>query len=213
MGKLIDLTGQKFNHLEVLRKDDSRHENCACWICRCDVCGREVSMKANTLKSLRQHTCGCGHPMKDVQNQSRDRLYGIWIKMKHRCYNTKAGKYKNYGGRGITMCEEWLKDYNTFRDWALAHGYEETLTIDRINVNGNYEPDNCRWIPLNEQGKNTTRTVRITVNGITKCKEDWGKYLDGKRASATKTVLNKLKKHFGDDTQIFVQKGNVKYAI
>lgn len=212
MGKLIDLTGQKFNHLEVLRKDDSRHEDCACWICRCDVCGREVSMKANKLKSLRQQTCGCGHPMKDVQNQSRDRLYGIWIKMKHRCYNPKAGKYKNYGGRGITMCEEWLKDYNTFRDWALAHGYEETLTIDRINVNGNYEPDNCRWIPLNEQGKNTTRTVNITVCGISKCQSDWANDLGMPKFSHTETIINRIKNTFKNAT-IYVKKGSVEYDI
>jgi hypothetical protein len=213
MGKLIDLTGQKFNHLEVLRKDDSRHENCACWVCKCDVCGCEVSMKANALKSLRYQTCGCGHPMNDVQGQSRDRLYGIWIKMKHRCYNAKTKHYKNYGARGITICDEWLNDYNVFRDWALSNGYKDTLTIDRIDFDGNYEPSNCRWTTLQEQNRNTSRTVKITVNGITKCKEDWSRFIDGKGTRKTTTVLMKIRKWLGDDVTICVQKGNEKYVF
>ncbi len=213
MSKLIDLAGQKFNHLEVLRKDDSRHENCACWICRCDICGREVSMKSNKLKSLRQQTCGCGHPMKDVQNQSRDRLYGIWIKMKHRCYNQKSGKYKRYGGRGITICNEWLTDYNAFRDWALSHGYKDDLTIERIDNNGNYEPNNCKWATWHEQSKNTSRTVNITVNGTIKCKSEWARFLNCRIDSSTKTIIAKLKRTFGADVLIAVKKGECEYAV
>ena len=196
MGKLIDLTGQKFNHLEVLYKDNTRNEDCACWICRCDVCGRLVSMKSNKLKSLRQQTCGCGHPMKDVQGQSRDRLYGIWIKMKHRCYNPKAGKYRRYGARGIKICNEWLNDYDTFRNWALQNGYSDKLTIERIDNNDDYCPENCRWATWKEQAQNTCRTVRITVDGITKNKSEWAEILNKRNDSATKTIINKLKDKF-----------------
>ena len=195
-----------------MRKDDSRRENCACWICKCDLCGCEVSVKANTLKSLRQQTCGCGHPMKDVQGQSRDRLYGIWIKMKHRCYNPKTKGYKNYGARGITICQEWLDDYNNFRDWALSNGYKEDLTIDRIDVNGNYSPENCRWATWQEQSRNTTKTVHITVNGITKCKSDWAVEMKLSKSPPTERVINSLKRVYGN-VPIYIKKGDVEYEV
>ena len=93
------------------------------------------------------------------------KLNRVYHGMKERCYYANNKEYKNYGGRGISVCKEW-EDFPSFAKWAYENGYDDSLTIDRIDNNGNYEPDNCRWIPLNEQGKNTTRTVNITVCGI-----------------------------------------------
>ena len=213
MGKLENLVGQQFNYLEVIRRDENRHGQCAYWICLCHKCGNEVSVGSTTLKSLRQKTCGCGHPMKDVQGQSRDRLYGIWIKMKHRCYNPKDVHYKNWGARGIRICAEWLENYNNFRDWALANGYEDNLSINRIDNDGNYCPENCEWVTLQEQNKNTSKTVHITIDGITKCKKDWSIELGYNYSPSTKIIINKLKKVYGIDTIIHIKKGDTEYDI
>lgn len=105
------------------------------------------------------------------------RLYGIYQNMLKRCFNNRTSAYKDYGGRGITVCDEWRKDFMSFYNWALNNGYEETLTIDRTDVNGNYEPSNCRWIPMGEQSRNTRKNVYFTYNGETKIISDWVKEL------------------------------------
>lgn len=109
-----------------------------------------------------------------IHGESGTKLNRKWKKMKERCYNTNCERYKNYGGRGITVCEEW-QGFIPFRDWALANGYEEGLSIDRINNDGNYEPSNCRWVTMAEQNRNTSRTVRITIDGVTKCASEWAR--------------------------------------
>lgn len=105
------------------------------------------------------------------------KLYNIWITMLHRCEDEKREKYKDYGGRGITVCEEW-HDANVFMDWAFDNGYEEGLQIDRIDVNGNYEPSNCRWVTAKENSRNRRNTVFLTVNGETKCVAEWCEVVD-----------------------------------
>ncbi len=100
---------------------------------------------------------------------AKTRLNNIYHDMKNRCNNSKNYRYKNYGGRGIKVCEEWQKSFISFYKWAINNGYNENLTIDRINVNGNYEPENCRWIPLKQQFYNKTDNVYYWVNGEKKC--------------------------------------------
>lgn len=100
------------------------------------------------------------------------KLYNIWITMLHRCEDVKREKYKDYGGRGISVCEEW-HDANVFMDWAFANGYESGLQIDRIDVNGNYEPSNCRWVTPKENSRNRRNTVFLTIDDETKCVAEW----------------------------------------
>lgn len=101
------------------------------------------------------------------------RLYRAWTNMRNRC-NRKADKeYKHYGGRGIKVCEEWKNDFETFKEWALSNGYYDNLTLDRIDTNGNYEPNNCRWITRKAQNNNMTTNVRLTYNGITHNLSEW----------------------------------------
>lgn len=110
--------------------------------------------------------------------RSSTRIYIIHKGMKQRCYDKNYRKYKNYGGRGITICDEWLDDFGAFYDWAMNNGYRDDLTIDRIDANGNYEPSNCRWITNVEQQNNKTNNVLLTYNGETKTAMQWSNELN-----------------------------------
>lgn len=169
-----DMTGQRFGKLVVkeLAGKDGRGE-CK-WLCQCD-CGNTTVVYGSHLRKGRTVSCGC--VMRNAHashRESRTRLYRIWQHMTSRCSNPKSDSYKYYGKRGITYCNEW-KTYESFRDWAMANGYKDNLTIERIDVNGNYEPENCTWIPQTEQAKNTRKAIRITYDGITDTLRGWSK--------------------------------------
>lgn len=168
--------GKTFNYLEVM--DIKRVDGYAYAICKC-VCGNKKSIRLDHVLTGNTKSCGCKKyfnkkPTNVKHNESRTRLYKIWVGMKGRCFNPRNSEYKNYGGRGITVCDEWL-DYISFRNWAINNGYTNELTIERINVDLGYCSDNCKWIPLKEQLRNTTRTIYITYNGETLCANDWAK--------------------------------------
>ena len=103
------------------------------------------------------------------------RLYNIWLNMKQRCSNPKASHYEYYGGKGVSVCEEWKKSFSTFRDWALSNGYEDGLTIDRIESDKDYCPENCRWVTHLQQMSNTTRNVMLTYQGETHSLSEWSR--------------------------------------
>lgn len=117
------------------------------------------------------------------------KLYGVWCAMKERCNNPHNKSYKNYGAKGIAVCEEWSKSFAKFKEWSESNGYADGLTIDRKNSNGNYEPNNCRWVTTAEQNRNYSRNHFITYQGKTKCLCDWADYFGINRA----TVLFRLK--------------------
>jgi hypothetical protein len=103
------------------------------------------------------------------------RLYETFVNMKTRCYNSNNSRYKLYGGRGIKICDEWLKDFNTFYEWAIDHGYNDTLTIDRIDPDGDYEPSNCRWVTWQTQQNNRRNNHRISFNGQNHTLAEWSR--------------------------------------
>ena len=115
--------------------------------------------------------------MKRTHGDTTSRLYSIWAGMKSRCFNPNIHSYKHYGGRGITVCDEWKNSYIDFKKWALENGYDESLTLDRIDVNGNYEPSNCRWATQKQQARNTRFNNIIELNGESHCISEWAEIL------------------------------------
>lgn len=176
-----DLTGKRFGMLLVLGKDEIRDKTgCIKYICRCD-CGNVVSVRSSSLNDGNTSGCGCrlystGENQRTFKHgMSRDRLYVIWSDMKDRCNNPNSANYKHYGGRGITICDEWNASdgFITFRDWAISNNYSDKLTIDRIDNNKGYSPSNCRWVTQKEQTLNTRRNHRIAFNGKTLTVSEW----------------------------------------
>ena len=169
MPKGIDLTGRKFGKLTVLKRDEEK-QTARYWLCECE-CGKQISTITASLTNGRTKSCGCLRRKPHKHGEYKTRLYRIWGSMKGRCNDPKND---GYGGRGITVCEEW-KEYIPFRDWALSNGYQDNLSIDRIDVNGNYKPDNCRWVDDYIQANNTRKNVNITWNGETHSLSEWGR--------------------------------------
>jgi len=159
------IKGKQFNRLTALWKSKKKTKwGRPIWVCRC-MCGNLIEVSRNSLITGNTKSCGCLNKEKRIKhftriNKSRikhgdcvngnSRLYGAWSAMKFRCLNPKSSRYHRYGGRGIKICPEWQNSYLAFKKWALANGYKPTLSIDRINNDGNYEPSNCQWITLIE---------------------------------------------------------------
>lgn len=184
MGKFIDMTGQRFGRLTVIDRAGTANNGGVRWRCRCD-CGKVVCVKGSSLRSGSTKSCGCYRKyvlnsslktriQETCDGHSSSRLYIIWQQMKMRCDNPKNTKYARYGGRGIKVCPAWY-DWEIFRSWAVNAGYQDNLTIDRIDVNGNYEPSNCRWVDVFTQANNTTRNVYLTFDGETHTISEWAR--------------------------------------
>lgn len=180
MPKFIDHTGERFGNLVALKHEIrlTKHGKAAFWYCRCD-CGTEKWVSANNLTRGSAKSCGC--KMNDnPQNKpnplklNNPRLYSIWTGMKIRCLNPNSARYSDYGGRGITICEDW-KSFDDFCLWALSNGYEDGLTIERLDNDKSYCPSNCTWITKSEQNKNKRNLRMYTYNGETKHLAEWSR--------------------------------------
>lgn len=166
----------KYNFLTMISEKTHGKHPTALFRCECGTIKRMRydSVKAGTIKS-----CGCKRKYFAQINKHYKhaghgtRLYNIYNKMKARCYDPNYSEAKYYGERGITVCEEWRNSFEIFRDWAMAHGYNDDLSIDRIDTNKGYSPDNCRWATPIEQSRNKRSNIRITYNGETKCLKEW----------------------------------------
>ena len=187
MSKIKDLTNCKFNKLTVIRLTDKRTtKGDTIWKCQCD-CGNITYVSGGHLKSGHTKSCGCNKArLKGSKNYFYKhglygtRLYKIFFNMKTRCFNSNFTEYNNYGGRGITICKEWSNNFMSFYNWAMENGYKENLTLDRIDTNGNYEPNNCRWITRKKQCNNKRNNVIIEYNNEKHTIQEWCEKLNVK---------------------------------
>lgn len=174
--KIDDLTGRRFGKLIVLERADNifspSGQPQTRWKCLCD-CGNTIIVRAQLLKMGKTKSCGCN--VNTQKGLSHTRQYAIWGKMVSRCQNTADQAYGDYGGRGIRVCKEWLGEhgFQDFYGWALENGYQDNLTIDRIDVNGNYEPSNCRWSTMKEQQNNRRDNHILELNGEKHTIAEW----------------------------------------
>lgn len=174
--------------------------------CQCD-CGNITITSLNRLRQGKVKSCGClvGTTYAKHKELTNSRLYHIWASIKQRCYYPKAISYPNYGGRGVCMSSLWKDDFMSFYKWAIEHGYNDNLTIDRIDYNGNYEPSNCKWSTMKEQAQNKRNNIVLELNGEKHTIAEWSK-ITGIRAgtlqnrkysgwSDKKTLTHPLRKH------------------
>lgn len=186
-----DYVGKRYGRLVITDLIQSKTEKRKNALCICD-CGNKKEVRISSLRSGATTSCGCAHIEATKQasithGMTGTKLHNAWRSMKARCNIESCSNYEEYGGRGISVCEEWNSSFEAFRDWALSNGYSDELSIDRVDFNGNYEPSNCRWSDKSMQARN--RRTRITSNtgtaGVTKRKDN-GKYrasicVEGKR--------------------------------
>ena len=164
---LIDITGQKFGRLTAIKYVDYTNNNGSRWLFKCD-CGKEIVTTSSSVRRGRTKSCGCYNQElrknRIKHGMFNTKMYCAWVHMRQRCNNPKCKSYQDYGGRGITVCEEWNTFIN-FYDWAMANGYEESLTLDRIDNDENYEPDNCRWVSMSVQENNKRNNHFVEYRG------------------------------------------------
>lgn len=180
MSKLIDLTAQRFGRLTVLSLAEDyispKGRKRSKWLCQCD-CGKKVVVIESNLKNGKTSSCGClkretAAAQTIKHGMGGTRLYRTWSGMKRRCLNPNHKSYSDYGGRGITVCNEWLH-FEPFYEWAMANGYRDDLSIDRIDNDKGYCPENCRWVSDKAQANNRSTNRLLTLNGETHNITEW----------------------------------------
>lgn len=182
-----DLAGKRFGRLTALRQVKSDKSGRARWECQCD-CGNTTIAAASRLKNGLSNSCGClridkvktANVTHGITCQKKDKpripkIYQTWANIKTRCTNPKTPYFDSYGGRGIKVCEEWMNDFQAFYDWAMSNGYKEGLQIDRIDNDGDYTPENCRWVTKTINANNKRNNLLIEHNGICHTAAEWSR--------------------------------------
>lgn len=167
MGRNIYKIGEKYGNLTLIEKVRIRNHTWLVFMCDC---GNTIKIRDDKLIKRKDKSCGC-------VRKTRRRLKNIYYGIISRTTNPKISCYKNYGGRGIKVCEDWIHNFNSFYNWAIKNGYRDDLTIDRIDNDGNYCPENCRWITHKEQQRNKRNNKIVSFNGETRCLTEWAELL------------------------------------
>ena len=195
-----DLTGQKFGKLTVVARAENTKHGQSRWMCDCD-CGKRKKnpVKSYDLISGKVQSCGCRYVESNkgknaTHGKTGTRLYRIWSSMKQRCNYPHSIAYGIYGGAGISVCEEW-NNFQAFYDWAMASGYSDNLTIDRIENDKGYSPENCRWATMTEQQNNRTNNIRVSIAGEEKTISEWSAVAGIPSA----TLAWRVKNHWAED--------------
>ena len=197
MPKKLNIVGKKFGRLTVIREFGKTKANKTVYTCICD-CGNEINAVGSGLVSGNTGSCGCLQRERTSQADksnsithglSNHPLYRIWIDIIRRCYNPKISSYPNYGGRGITVCQEWRDDFKVFYDWCMQNGWNDNLEVDRYpNNDGNYEPDNCRLTTCKNNCNNKRTNVKLTINGVTKTATQWAEQYNQHRSLVARRI-------------------------
>lgn len=206
MAKVKGMTGQRFGKLAVIEFAGMNHEGSAMWKCICD-CGKDTVVRGYTLRRGDTQSCGCfigeaASVRNATHRMTKTRLYVCWKSMKSRCYYENDVAFERYGGRGIKVSKEWRDDFLAFREWALKNGYEDNLTLDRIDSNGNYEPNNCRWLTLAAQQSNRSDTIHLEFNGKNQTLTEWAHEIGISVAQLSKRLKNGMSIEDAITTQI-----------
>ena len=202
MAKRIDITGQKFNYLTAIKYVDYDKNHRSRWLFKCD-CGNEKILDSLWVRKGNIKSCGCYNSRVATERMIKHGLaktkeHSAWCNIKGRCFNPNEKSYKYYGARGITVCDRWLDSFeNFFEDMGYAPSHKHS--IDRIDVNGNYEPSNCRWATDKQQGRNKTNNINITYKNEIHCLAEWCEILNLKY----KTIQNRLGKYKWDVVRAF----------
>ena len=201
--KTEEMLGKKYGRLLItgFENENKNGHYRTYLLCKCD-CGADVRIRKDGVLNGAVVSCGCNKKekahfsgLKHAQScithgMTKTRLFSIWRSMKARCYNKTCGGFQNYGGRGITVCDDWKNSFEKFRDWAISNGYKDNLSIDRIDVNGNYEPSNCRWVTMLDQQSNKTTSHYITYQNKTLTLSQWSRELN----IPITTIYNRIKR-------------------
>ena len=172
MSKFINLEGNTFGEWKVISLAGKATSGNYKWLCECS-CGERKEIDGNSLRSGKSTKCRhCFTPVNKTK-YSKDPIHTTWSGMKDRCYNPNSRNFVNYGGRGIEICDGWLSNPVNFYAWAYEHGYGKGMSIERMDVNGNYEPSNCTFIPLKQQAANKRNNHYVTINGCTHTLTEW----------------------------------------
>lgn len=210
-----DLTGRRFGRITVLGFDHFNKWSKGFWLCRCD-CGKIWTVETHQLKSGATKSCGClkaemAGARTRTHGQTGTKLYWVWNSMLERCENPNNSAYKNYGGRGITVCEDW-HDFEKFQDWAKSAGYAEGLMIDRVDNDKGYSPENCAWKTRQAQNENRRSVHQLTINGETHTVTEWARLTGIDRHTIVKRIADGcspeliLKKGYVHDGRCYKQK-------
>jgi hypothetical protein len=179
--RMENLIGKRFGKLVVIARVLPNDKwNSTRWLCKCDCGNKKVITRNSLIRGTK--SCGCLRLEKITTHGKKEtRLYKIWEGIKSRCNNPNDTGYKYYGGRGIKVCKEWQNDFESFYKWAIENGYQDNLTLDRINNDGDYEPSNCRWVNMKTQQRNRRDAVYVTINGVTKHLLEWAEIVGIKK--------------------------------
>lgn len=222
MSQLIDMRGRRFGRLIVLERAPNVGER-TMWKCICD-CGNEKIVDSHSLRLGHTKSCGCLGRQRLEEGRykhglSKTRLYGHFEKMVDRCENKNSKHYHNYGERGISICDEWRHDFKAFYDWSVKNGYKEGLSIDRIDNNKGYSPDNCRWATQLEQMNNVRTNRNIEYNGEVHSVSEWSRIIGinigtltgrlNKGWSAEEALFTPVNKKYSRDMKKYYKKGKV----
>ena len=198
MGGFIDMTGKKYGILTVIERIGTANDKQALWKCKCD-CGNVCNIRGRDLRVGHTRSCGCmshewTNNKKKIHGKTDTRLYNVWLSMKNRCYRENVRAYEHYGGRGIKVCLEW-QEFIPFMEWAYSNGYDENAargqcTLDRIDVNGNYEPSNCRWVSVSVQANNRRNNRLIEFDGQIRTSKQWSDITGISRANIENRIDN-----------------------